>query len=302
MYIFDILTNPFIAVMVLLYQVLAQNYVLAIIVFTVLVQLITFPLTRSQLQSTKKMQELQPRLKKLQEKYKGDREKLAQAQMELYRQYGVNPAAGCLPLIIQMPVLIGLYSAISHTLAATPLQVLDLHHRLIIPDLATRFPLNNHFMWLNLGLPDTTPILPLLVVATTWLRTKLTTPTPTDPKDPTAATSRTMLVMMPLMIGLFSVNFASGLSIYWVASNVVGIVQYALMGKVDLRTLSAKSQPAVVSPVVDEEDDEPVKPKQTKTATVSAAARAGAARSSGSSSSSGGAAKNRPRVTPKKRK
>jgi YidC/Oxa1 family membrane protein insertase len=305
MYIFDILTNPFIAVLVFLYQLLAQNFVLAIIVFTILVQLVTYPLTRAQLQSTKKMQELQPRLKKLQEKYKGDREKLAQAQMELYRQYGVNPAAGCLPLIIQMPVLIGLYSAISHTLASTPLQVLDLHHRLI-PSLATRFPLDNQFLWLNLGLPDTTPILPLLVVATTWLRTKLTTPTPTDPKDPMAATSRTMLVMMPLMIGLFSVNFASGLSIYWIASNVVGVVQYVLMGKVDLRTMSAKQQPAVVSPVI-EEDDEPV--KVSKAAKSSGAGGSSSAKrpqtvgaSAGSRGSSTSAAKNRPRMTPKKRK
>jgi YidC/Oxa1 family membrane protein insertase len=294
----DFLTNPFIAVLLFLYQILAQNYVLALIVFTIVVQVITYPLTRASMQSSKKMQELSPRLNKLKEKYKDDREKMAQAQMQLYREAGVNPMAGCLPLIIQMPILFGLYGAISHTLSGTPLQVLDLHHRLsIAPDLKALFPLQNQFLWLNLGLPDTTPVLPILVVATTWLRTKLTTPTPTDPKDPSAAISRQMLIMMPLMTGLISVSFASGLSIYWVASNMVGVAQYLMMGRVNLRTLSAKPMTVPAGVVDDDKELAPVAEKP-KRALSAAPARPTSKPSNGSSANT---PKGRPRITPKKR-
>ncbi len=255
----DFLTNPFTTALLLLYQFLGQNLVLSIIVFTVVVRLLTYPLTYQQIKSSKAMQELQPRLKKLQEKYKNDREKLAQEQMRLYREHGVNPLAGCLPLVIQFPILIGLYQAISRSLAATPLQLVDLHHRLLIPNLSDIVPLQNHFLWLNLGQPDPTFILPILVVATTWLQSKLMTPPTTgDPKDPSAAMSKNMTMMMPLMIGIFSLSFASGLSLYWVASNVVGIAQYALLGQVNLgNLLGRKPATVVVSPADTDEDDVP---------------------------------------------
>ncbi|MBX3085645.1 MAG: membrane protein insertase YidC [Anaerolineae bacterium] len=295
----DFLTNPFIVVMVYLYQFLGQNYVLALIVFTVVIQAVTYPLTRASLQSSKKMQELQPRLNKLKEKYPNDREKQMQAQMELYKKYGINPTAGCLPLIIQMPILFGLYGAISHTLTGTPLQVLDLHNRLsLVPSLTSLFPLHNQFLWLNLGLPDTTFVLPVLVVATTWLRTKLTTPTPADPKDPSAAMSRQMLIMMPLMTGWFSLSFASGLSIYWIVSNIVGVVQYALMGRVDLRTMSGKVVSPTVTTVDDEDDDIVLPPAKSKNSLTSGSKPATATVSRPTNST---APKARPRMTPKKK-
>lgn len=230
----DFLTNPFIVILMWLYQLFGQSLVLAIVVFTILSRLVTYPLTAAQLKSSRKMQELSPRLAELKEKYGKDREKMAQAQMELYREAGVNPLGGCLPLLIQFPVLIGLYGAIYAGLAQTPLQFVDLTHRLLIPGLSDMLPLKSTFLWMQLGQPDTTMILPILTVVTTWLQMKLTTPAPTgDSKDPSAAMSRNMTTIMPLMIGLFSLSFASGLSIYWVVSNVVGIVQYAMMGKVD---------------------------------------------------------------------
>jgi YidC/Oxa1 family membrane protein insertase len=235
----DFLTNPFTTALLFLYQFLGQNIVLSIVVFTVLTRVLTYPLSYQQIKSSKAMQELQPKLKQLQEKHKGDREKLAQEQMRLYREHGVNPLAGCLPLLIQMPILFGLYGAINASLASTPLQILDLQHRLLVPDLARLVPLHNQFLWLNLALPDPTFILPILVVATTWLQSKLMTPTPTnaDPKDPSAAMSRNMTIMMPLMIGMFSLSFASGLSIYWVVSNLVGIAQYAMLGQLHLENI-----------------------------------------------------------------
>jgi YidC/Oxa1 family membrane protein insertase len=255
----DFLTNPFTTALLFLYQFLGQNIVLTIVVFTVLIRLATYPLTYQQIKSSKAMQELQPKLKKLQEKHKGDREKMAQAQMELYREHGVNPLAGCLPLLIQLPILLGLYGAISRSLAATPLQLLDLHHRILIPGLSHLVPLQNQFLWLNLAAPDPYLVLPILVVATTWLQQKLMTPTPTgstDPKDPSAAMARNMTVMMPLMIGIFSLQFASGLSIYWVVSNLAGILQYAMLGKIDFRTLLPGHSGAPTL-VVEEVDDSP---------------------------------------------
>ena len=221
--------------------------VLAIIVFTILVRLATYPLTMKQQRSTKAMQEIQPEMKKLQEKYKNDRERLAAAQMELYREYGVNPLAGCLPLLIQFPILIGLYRAIVATLAATPLQLLDLSGRLWIDDLSSAVPMDSRFLWLNLATPDPLYILPILVVVTTWLQQKLLTPATASSSsgdkstDQAAAMSRQMMMIMPIMFGFFSLSFASGLSIYFIVSNIIGIGQYAMMGKIDLKqTLGLK--------------------------------------------------------------
>lgn len=239
----DFLTNPFIIALLFLYRLLGGSLVLAIIAFTIVTRIAIFPLTVQQMKSSKKMQELAPKLQAIREKYKGDREKQAQAQMELYREHGVNPLAGCLPLLIQMPILFGLYGAIYAALGSTPLQLMDVHHRLLVPELSAMIPLNNTFLWMNLGLPDQTLILPALVVVTTWLQSKLMTPPVTDPKDPSAATARTMTTIMPLMIGLFSLSFASGLSIYWVASNIAGIAQYVLTGQADFRRVFAR-QPA----------------------------------------------------------
>lgn len=305
----DFLTNPFIVIMLFLYRIFANNYVLALVVFTVLVKLVTYPLTAQQMKSSLKMQAVAPKLKKIQEKYKDDREKLAQAQMALYKAEGVNPMAGCFPLIIQMPVLFGLYGAIQHTLTTTQPAIIDLAGRLqVAPDLAQLFPLQNQFLWLNLGTPDPTPILPILVMATTWLQTKLMTPPATDPKDPSAAISRNMLIMMPLMIGFFSVSFASGLSIYWIISNLAGIGQYAFMGRINWRTLSARPM-ALATPI---EDDEPVVTKSKaseqkriaapRTASANNGANANNIALSARTPGAGPAPKDRPRITARKRK
>ena len=234
----DIIINPFITILLFLYLILGGNVILSIIVFTILIRLATYPLTMKQQRSSKAMTELQPELKKLQEKYKNDREKMAQAQWELYRQYGVNPLAGCLPLLIQLPIMLALYRAIVATLAATPLELLNLSGRLWVPELSDLVPLQNKFLWLNLAVPDPLYILPVLVVVTTWLQQKLLMPsTPSTGSgdrsaDQAAQVSRQMMTIMPLMFGFFSLSFASGLSIYFIASNLIGIAQYALMGKI----------------------------------------------------------------------
>ncbi|MBN2306063.1 MAG: membrane protein insertase YidC [Anaerolineae bacterium] len=254
----DIIINPFITILLFLYQILGKNVVLSIVVFTILVRLATYPLTMKQQRSTKAMQELQPKLKQLQEKYKNDRERMAQAQWELYREHGVNPLAGCLVLIVQLPILLGLYRAIVATLAATPLQLLNLSGRLWVPELSNLVPMDNKFLWLNLAVPDPMYILPVLVVITTWLQQKLLMPAMSSDNngssgsdktaDQAANISRQMMMIMPLMFGFFSLSFASGLSIYFIASNFIGIGQYAMMGRIDFKQVlglkSADDEPA----------------------------------------------------------
>lgn len=245
----DLILNPFVTLLTFLYSVLNQDIVLAIVVFTILVRIAILPLTAQQQRSAKAMQALQPELKKLQDKYKNDREKLAQEQMALYKEHGVNPLGGCLPLLIQFPILIGLYQAIIFTLAATPFQLLDLSGRFLLPGLDRFVPLNN--IWLSMDLtkpPTDNPVwalaLPVLVLVTTWLQSKLTIP-PTPPGDdgkPTQAQAMTqsMTTIMPLMFGFFSLTFSVGLSIYFVVSNIIGILQYGLMGtnpEFDLRKM-----------------------------------------------------------------
>lgn len=236
----DLILNPFVTVLVFLYQLLGQNTVLAIVVFTILIRLLTYPLTAQQQKSMKAQQELQPKLQKLQEKYKGDREKLAQAQMDLYKEYGINPAGGCLPLLIQFPILIGLYQAIIQVLGATPLQLLDLSGRILVPQLNQLIPLQNQFLWMNLGEPDPFYVLPILVLITTWLQQRLMTPPQTGGANEgqAAAMTRSMTTVMPIMFFFFALSFASGLSVYFVVSNIIGIIQYAMMGKADLSNLN----------------------------------------------------------------
>jgi YidC/Oxa1 family membrane protein insertase len=235
----DLILNPFITVLTLLYQ-LFNSSVIAIILFTILIRLLTYPLTIQQTRASKAMAELQPELKKLQDKYKNDREKLSQEQMKLYREYGVNPVGGCLPLIIQLPIWIGLYQAINHALAATPLQLLDLAGRFMIPGLDRLVPLNN--VWLGMDLtqaPTANPtyalVFPVLVLITSYVQSKMMTPpsAPSEDGKPNqaAAMTQSMTTIMPLMMGMFSLSFSVGLSVYFIVSNIMGIVQYALTNK-----------------------------------------------------------------------
>ncbi len=250
----DFILNPFVTLLTFLYSVFNHDMVLAIIVFTVLVRLLTFPLTAQQQRSSAAMQQLQPELKKLQDKYKNDREKLAQEQMRLYREYGINPLGGCLPMVIQFPIFIALYEAIIVSLATTPLQLIGLSNRLLIPGLNSVIPLENMWLGMNLSVAPnlgnvsiSNPLsilpllLPILVVVTTWLQFKVTMPpqAPSDDGKPNqaAAMSQSMGTIMPLMYGFFALSFSVGLSIYFIASNVIGIVQYALMGKADFKRI-----------------------------------------------------------------
>jgi YidC/Oxa1 family membrane protein insertase len=217
--------------LLLFYSVLGNQFILAIIALTVLIRFIVFPLSLKQQRSMVMMQALQnsKEWQEIQKKFKGDREKLGQEQMRMYREFGVNPMGGCLPTLIQFPVLIGLYQSITRVLAISPLQLVDLAPRVYLSGLAALVPLNSEFLWLNLGRPDPYRIIPILVVVTTWAQQKLLTPP--NPDSQAAGMSQSMQIMMPLMFGLFALSFSSALAIYFVISNVVGIAQYAMINR-----------------------------------------------------------------------
>ena len=181
----------------------------------------------------------------IQKKYEKDREKLAQEQMRIYRERGINPFGSCLPTLIQFPILFALIPSITYAIGSTPLSLLKLSRSLYeFQNAATLIPLNSKFLWMDLGLPERTlllgfsiPVLALIVGLTTYVQTKLTMPPSANPNDQAAQTSKMMAIYMPVMLFFFSVNYASGLAVYFITSNILAIVQYAMMGKVNWRNL-----------------------------------------------------------------
>ncbi len=174
------------------------SFGLAIILLTIVIKVALYPLTVKQVKSMKAMQELSPKLKKLQEKYKDKPQEMQQKVAALYKDAGVNPLAGCLPLLIQMPILMGMYYALYNF------------------DYGT---VNPSFLWLpNLSEPDPIYVLPVLSALTTYLQQKMTTTEMTQQM-------KMMMIIMPLFIGWISLNFPSGLVLYWVTMNVVQIIQ-----------------------------------------------------------------------------
>ncbi len=224
-----LILQPMLNALLWLYSVLGGQFWLAIIFFTIVVRLAMTPLMLPQQRSAKKMQELQPKLKELQKKHGKDREKLSQEQMKLYKEAGVNPMGGCLPMLVQFPIWIGLYQSIIQALGYQPLQLLGLSKNIypFLNSLWSAVPLNRYFLGMDLALTPQqlgglTYALPILVAGTSWLQTRMTTPSSSDGQA--AGMSQSMTMMMPLMFGFFSLNFSTGLSLYFVVSNVIGIV------------------------------------------------------------------------------
>jgi len=258
---FDAFYNILTESLLLLYQFLGHNYILAITVFTVIIRLITLPLNLRQQRSMLQTQEMQPQIQAIQKKYRDNPQKM----QEEFAKIGYNPAdalMGCLPTLIQFPILIGMYRAIQYTLGSTPLDLYELSLRTGLVDLSKLLPISNKFLWLNLAQPDPLYILPILVGGGMYLQQKLFMPANTNQNDkdnPTAAMSRSMLYTMPLMFGMFSLSFPSGLSIYFVVSNLIGIGQgYITRRSMDrLKAEAAKRPKPQVS--FDTEEDAPVK-------------------------------------------
>jgi len=225
-----IIANPVLNVLVALTQFVGGNFGLAIIVLTVIVRLVSWPLTKRQLNSTKAMQEMQPKVQELQKKYGKNKEKLQQEMMKLYKEAGINPLGCIWPMLIQFPIWIALYQAIMSALATTPESLLGIAQRLYSWGIVNQaIPLSSRFLWLDLSQPDPYFILAILVGGTMWAQQKMTTAPAVDPRQ--QSTNRMMTLMMPLMFGFLTLMFPSGLALYWAVSNIIGIItQYFVTG------------------------------------------------------------------------
>ena len=175
------------------------SYGYAIILLTIIVKFLLYPLTVKQVKSMKAMQEIAPKMKKIQEKYKDNPQVMQQKVAALYQEAGVNPLAGCLPLLVQMPILMGMYYSL---------------YNLEYPSADAA-----QFLWLpSLSEADPYYILPVLNVLTTFYQTRQTS----DMSNPQM---KMMMLIMPLFIGFISINFPSGLVLYWVVMNICQILQ-----------------------------------------------------------------------------
>ncbi len=181
-------------------QIGIPNYGLAIILMTIAIKLAMFPLTQKQMKSMRAMQEIQPKTKYIQEKYKDDPQLMQQKIMEMYKENGVSPFGGCLPLLIQMPIFIAFYQSLFNF----------------------KFVNEAHagFLWIpNIGQPDPYFILAILAAVTTFIQQKISMVESNDP------TQKTMLYFMPVFMAWIAYKMPAGLPLYWVVFNILGILQ-----------------------------------------------------------------------------
>lgn len=231
--------EPFVNLMLLTYSLLGGNLFVAIVLITILVRGALIPLSAQQTKSARKMQELQPQLKELQDKYRDNPEKLQQEMVRI----GYNPVSvlgGCLLTFIQFPIWIGLYQSIIRAVPSVPTEMLNLynaHYGFIFPNFDQLIPIASQFLWMDLGRPERIPlewlplplaVLPFLVLVTTWLQQQMMTPPPSgDANDTQAQMMKSMQITMPLMLFVFSFQYAAGLSVYFIVSNTIGAIQFA---------------------------------------------------------------------------
>lgn len=224
-------------IVVFLYNNVVENYGIVIILLTIIVRIVLIPLTITQTRSVAKMQKLQPELKELQKKYKDDKQKLQQETMAFYQKNNVNPLAGCLPLLLQMPVFFALFQAlrnpseiVTNVLGNSTFNGIASGINKGITEMMSgaEFVLegvqnpNFNFLWMNLNEQDPYNILVILMVATMFLTTRMTT---TDPKQ------SKIMYLMPLAFGFISFSFPAGILVYWVTTNIWSIGQQWIINK-----------------------------------------------------------------------
>ncbi|MBB5174780.1 YidC family membrane integrase SpoIIIJ [Texcoconibacillus texcoconensis] len=198
--------------MTTLAETFGNSYGIAIILVTILIRLLILPLMIKQTKSTKAMQAIQPEMEKLREKYSAKdqqtQQKLQQEMMQLFQQHGVNPLAGCLPIFVQMPILIGLY----HAIIRTPE---------INPDISEKYShyQPEQFLWFELGSADPYFLLPIIAAATTFIQQKMMMVNVNNPQ------MKVLLYLMPIMILVFAMFFPAALALYWVIGNLFMITQ-----------------------------------------------------------------------------
>lgn len=239
-----ILINPIANALVLLNNVFG-SFGLAIIIFTIIMRAVTFPLTLRQLKSSRAMSAMSGRLQEIQKKYK-DPKRRQEETMKIYREAGVNPLGCLLPMIAQLPIWFALYSVLRLTVGDVPESTISLSQHLYPWSFIQHaVPLSNKFIGLNLASPNV--FLALATGASMFVQQKMTTPPAMDERS--ASMNNTMLWMMPLMFTYFAISFPSGLALYWVVSSVVGIVlQYIYVGSGGLTWRNLFSLQPVAAP------------------------------------------------------
>jgi YidC/Oxa1 family membrane protein insertase len=219
-----------ISALMFFYQHLGHSFVISLALLTIIVRLLTVPLMLPMQKSSRKQAEIQPQIKAIRKKYAKNQQKQNEEMMKLYREAGINPMGGCLPMLIQLPLMFAFYRAIVQALAFKPGELFFGLGKYIASNanFSPLVPLNSRFLWLNLATPDKTYILPILVGLTTWLSQKLSPTSATSGGDDQAqAMSQSMMLTMPLMFAFITINYASGLALYFIISNLVGmVIQY----------------------------------------------------------------------------
>lgn len=202
---FSIIARPLVDLLVF-FNKYVGNYGVAIILLTVVIKLVFWPLSHKSYKSMEQMKKLQPMLQKLREKHGDDREKMNEEMMRLYKTYKVNPAGGCLPMLVQIPVFFGLYQAL--------LNAIELRHASFV----THLPFTDMVWLADLSAKDPYYITPIVMGATMLLQQKLT-PAPGDP------TQAKIMMFMPVVFTFMFLSFPSGLVVYWLCNNVLSIAQ-----------------------------------------------------------------------------
>lgn len=256
MELFDtILIHPILNILIAIYQLLKSLSVpyalgFAIILLTIVIRLILYPLTASQLKAAKKMQDMTPHLNKLKERHKGDSKKLQQETMKLYQEHGINPAAGCLPILLQLPIIWALYSVLDRVVKLqSEKDTLSYINNIVYSD---ALKLTNQWDTTFFGIPlGQTPsqlmnivgplilLAPIMTGVSQFIQSKMMLAQKADVKkgpkttesDFQSAMATQSLYIFPLMIGFFSFNFPFGLSLYWNTFTIFGIIQqYKIQG------------------------------------------------------------------------
>lgn len=260
------ITLPFALVINLIYNFI-PNYGVAIIIFTLIVKALLWPLTFKQQKSMRDIQKVQPELRKIQEKYKNDKERLNQELLNFYQKHNINPASGCLPLLLQLPLIIAIYQVVTNPLTYIMNFSREIINRIAdilqMPSATSQINLLNaiyeknidlashgiegfkyiNFNFLGLNLAQTPQavigqwstnllwIIPLLSLATAYLMSLSTAATTSGSDEQTEQTQKMMRYMLPLMSGYFTFVLPAGVGLYWIISNIVQIIQQQIINR-----------------------------------------------------------------------
>ena len=254
-----IFMGPVVNLLVLIYQGLTAIHIsgalgFSIMLLTIVIRVLVWPFMATQIKATKKMADLKPLLDALKIKHKDDKQGMAAAQMALYKEHGVNPAGGCLPALIQIPIFIALYQSIQNILPGTTGHISTINHLIYFPQFKLPATIDPNFLGLNLSIKPSDfgkfgvllLLIPVITALLTFVQSKMALPKPVkkypsdspkekkekeDMADSMGQVQSQMVYMMPVMIGYFAFSFPIGLAIYWNTYTILGIIQqYKISG------------------------------------------------------------------------